>query len=251
MTPRRPTSARLTELDWRRTPMGELTLRRRHDPVVGAEVYEVLLGDEFLMSSTFTAGEVALAQLGLAALGDRAGSDGTGLDVMVGGLGLGYTAGAVLEDPRVHVLHVVEALEEVVDWHRRGLLPLSPRLTDDPRCVLTHADFFRTTARDEAVGEGAPRVWDAVLVDIDHSPRAVLHPSHAAFYGAEGLRRVLSLLRPAGVFALWSDDAPDDEFLAVLRSVFASADAHVVPFPNPLTGGTAANTVYVALAAGA
>lgn len=59
------TRVRFEELDWQETPMGELTLRRRVEPTLGVEVYEVKLGEEFLMSSLFTAGEAALADLGL------------------------------------------------------------------------------------------------------------------------------------------------------------------------------------------
>ena len=61
-------SARFEELDWQETPMGELTLRRRVEPTLGVDVFEVKLGDEFLMSSLFTVAEVALADLGLAAV---------------------------------------------------------------------------------------------------------------------------------------------------------------------------------------
>ena len=85
-----------------------------------------------------------------------------------------------------------------------------------------------------------------MLLDVDHSPRNVLHPSHAPFYAPDGLRRLAALLRPDGVFALWSDDPPDAEFTAALTEVFPTARAHVVPFANPLTGGESANTVYVA-----
>jgi hypothetical protein len=79
-------SARFSELDFRSTPRGDVSLRRRRDPVLEAEVFEVLLGDEYLMSSAFTAGEEQLALLALAEL------SGDTLDVVVGGLGLGYTA---------------------------------------------------------------------------------------------------------------------------------------------------------------
>src|SRR5215203_4600345 len=103
-------SARFEELDWQPTSIGAISLRRRHDPVFDAEVYEVKLDDAYLMSSLFTVAEVALARLGLAGLG------ATGLDVAVGGLGLGYTAVTVLEDPRVSSLVVVEALEAVIGW---------------------------------------------------------------------------------------------------------------------------------------
>ena len=85
-----------------------------------------------------------------------------------------------------------------------------------------------------------------MLVDIDHSPRHLLNPAHAPFYEADGLRRLTDHLHPGGVFALWADGAPDPDFVAVLESVFATATAHVVSFPNFSTGGTSASTVYVA-----
>jgi spermidine synthase len=231
-------SKRIEELDWRQTRMGELTLRRRIDPVLKREVHEVLLGEEYLMSSSFTVAEIELARLGLSAV------PGEGLDVVVGGLGLGYTARAALEDQRVRRLWVVEALDAVIDWQVTGLLPHAAELTDDPRCELVLGDFFALVA------DGTPfadeQLLDAILLDIDHTPEHVLHPSHAAFYSQAGLQRVHDRLRPGGVFALWSDAPPDDDFLARLRAVFATAEGHLVTFPNPLIDGESSNSVYVA-----
>ncbi|MFD5103684.1 polyamine aminopropyltransferase [Streptomyces albidochromogenes] len=233
--------ARFEELDWRPTPLGEISLRRRRDPESGTDVYEVKLGDEFLMSSLFTAGETALTRLGLAKLA------GTGLDVAVGGLGLGYTAQAALDDPRVRALVVVDALGEVIDWHRRGLVPLGSRLAADPRCRLVQGDFFAMAGDPRGLDPRHPgRRFHAVLLDVDHSPRHVLHPRHAALYRPDGLRALADRLHPGGVFALWSNDPPDDGFHGALTEVFAEAEAHVVDFPNPLRGGTSSNTVYVA-----
>jgi spermidine synthase len=220
--------------------MGAISLRRRRDPQLDVDVYEVKLGDEFLMSSLFTVAEVELARLGLAAVPGRP------IDVVVGGLGLGYTARAVLEDPRVRSVTVVEALGEVLDWHRRDLLPENAGLAADPRVRLLEGDFFALGATTGFDPEQPGRRFDAVLLDVDHSPRHVLHPSHAAFYTADGLRAVRRLLLDDGVFGLWSDDPPDDAFVSVVREVFADVTAQVVDFANPLTGGTSANTVYVA-----
>jgi spermidine synthase len=229
---------RFEELDWQQTPMGEISLRRRIEPTLGVDVYEVKLGDEYLMSSLFTAAEIELATLGLAEL---AGSE---LDVVVGGLGLGYTARGVLADSRVASLHVVEALPEVIGWHVDGLLPLADELTGDARCTLVEGDFFALVGT--VFGAGVPDKLHAILVDIDHTPRHVLHPSHRAFYSAAGLAQVASMLHPDGVFGLWSDEPPDEPFLSVLGTVFSTVAAHVVSFANPLTGGFSANTVYVA-----
>ncbi len=231
-------SLRFEELAWQDTPMGEISLRRRLDPLLRTEVYEVKLGDDFLMSSLFTVAEIELARLGLAAV------DGGDLDVVVGGLGLGYTAQAVLADDRVRSLLVVDAVDAVIDWHRRGLLPFATALGTDPRCRLLHGDFFALTAAES--GYDAGRHFDAVLLDVDHSPRHLLHPRHASFYTAAGLRQLAARLRPGGVFGLWSNDPPDEEFQAVLASVFATARAEVVEFDNPLQQRTSANTVYLA-----
>jgi len=232
-------SARFEELDWRRTRLGDLSLRRRLEPTTHIDVYKAKLGDEFLMSSLFTATEIALADLALAGL------LGTDLDVVVAGLGLGYTAEAVLKDPRVRSVRVIEALDEVVGWHRRGLLPASQALTSDPRCVLVRGDFFAMVASGSSFGPDAPDHVDAVLVDVDHTPRHHLHPSHAA-YEVEGQRHLADRLSQGGIYALWSDDPPDEDYLSVAEGVFASCEAHAITFPNPLTGGDAASTVYVA-----
>ncbi|WP_327714644.1 spermidine synthase [Streptomyces sp. NBC_00490] len=234
-------SLRFEEIDWRPTPIGEISLRRRRHPVSGDDVYEVKLGDEFLMSSLFTVGEVALTELALAELPDAE------LDVAVGGLGLGYTAQAALDDPRVRSLTVIDALAEVIDWHQRHLVPLGARLTSDARCRLVHGDFFALAADPGGLDAQEPgRRFHAILLDVDHSPRHVLHPRHAALYQPAGLRALAAHLRPGGVFALWSNDPPDEEFTSTLTKVFAHAAAHVVDFDNPLQGGTSTNTVYLA-----
>jgi hypothetical protein len=140
----------------------------------------------------------------------------------------------------------VEALAEVIGWHDLGLLPMARALVDDPRCELVHGDFFAMVADRLPFGPGAPDQVHAVLLDVDHTPRHVLHPSHAAFYRPDGLRRLADRLHPEGGFALWSDDPADEDFLAIVAEVFTSCTAHEVTFPNPHTGGQAANTVYVA-----
>ena len=232
------------ELDFRPTAIGVLSLRRRRLLASGRDVYEIKLGDEFLMSSAFTVAEIELARLGLAPLA------GTGLDVVVGGLGLGYTAQAALENPAVGSLIVVDALAEVIEWHQQGLLPLGQGLTSDPRCRLVHGDFFAMS--DSAAGYDplAPgRRFDALLVDIDHSPSNLLHPRHAALYQPAGLEKLAGHLHPGGVFALWSNDPPDHAFESVLAGAFATSTVHVVSFENPLQDRAASNTIYVGIKA--
>ena len=219
--------------------MGLLTLRRRVDPALKAEIYEVKLGEEFLMSSAFTVAERALARLGLAA------APGERLDVLNGGLGLGYTALEALGDERVASLTVVDALGEVIGWHQRGLLP-ETALTSDPRTRLVEGDFFAMMRGEAPVGGGAPEEFHAILLDVDHSTTHVLHPSHASLYTADGLRGLRRRLHPGGVFALWSDDPPEPGFVGALEETFETSAAEVITFPNPLTRGESTATVYVA-----
>lgn len=231
------------EIDFRQTPLGDLILqRRKYLQLDGEVVYEVKLGDAFLMSSMFHEVEEALSRLGLAAL------EGEAWDVVVGGLGLGYTAVAALDFPQVRELLVVDAMEGVIDWHERELVPLGKTMNADPRCRYVLGDFFALAA-DPAKGfdpERAGRKFHAVLLDIDHSPRNLLAAQNAAFYTPEGLWKMAGQLLPGGVFALWSDDAPDMDFIADLERVFSEVDTHVVKFPNPLLDTVSESTVYVA-----
>ena len=229
------------ELDFRSTPIGDISLRRRHEPRIQADVFEIKLGDEFLMSSIITESEIALGRLGIAACtGDQ-------LDVAIGGLGLGYTASAVLDEPRVGALIVIDFLQAVIDWHESGLLPLGPKLTDDPRCCLAHGDFFALAASDRGLDPGQPdRKFHAILVDIDHSPEALLDARSSSFYTPDGFARLTDKLHPGGIFGLWSDDEPDPAITARLAGTFAEAWAEPVTFAVPMREATFTQTVYLA-----
>lgn len=229
------------ELDYRPTPIGALSLRRRRELSLGVDVFEIKLGDEYLMSSLFTVSEIALARLGLAALA------GDGLDVVVGGLGLGYTAQAVLEHQAVGSLIVVDMLEAVIDWHRTGLLPLGPELVGDKRCRFVQGDFFAMANGEAGFDPDVPRRrFDAILVDIDHSPDALLDRRSRSFYRREGLRALAAHVKPGGVFGLWSNDKTDRSFTDRLSSVFAKAEAKPITFHNPLQNRSFTQTIYLA-----
>ncbi|WP_411845530.1 hypothetical protein AAFN60_17930 [Roseibacillus persicicus] len=237
-------------LDSQQTPLGLLSLRRRTVPSLDhLEVHEVVLGDAFLMSSLFTVVEEALSDLGLAAASDDLSAEPS-LDVVVGGLGLGYTAQAALKFSAVRSCYVVDYLQSVIDWHQAGLVPLGKELSEDPRCEFVHGDFFELALAGKGEVHFAPedpeKRFHAVLLDIDHSPTKLLHERHASFYEPEGLRSLADKLHPQGVFGLWSDDAPDEGFLSALREVFASAEAHIVTFDNPIQDCESRSTVYVA-----
>ena len=230
------------ELDYRETSLGVLTLRRRREPKAeNTNVFEVKLDDDFLMSSLFTAGETALANIALNRINKSQ------IDVIIGGLGLGFTANAVLALNSVRSVVVIELLDAVIDWHRQGLVPLGQRINSDPRCQLLQGDFFQlpSLSSDELEPTFGGRQFDAILLDIDHSPSHLLSSDNQHFYSVSGIKLITKMLRVEGVFAMWSNDPPEKEFCDTLREVFHTSYAEVVEFPNPYTGDFSTCTIYI------
>ncbi len=230
---------KVEELAFHKTPIGDLILRRRSEPLLRIdEIFEVKLGDEFLMSSIFTEGEKELSNIGLRGLEGK-------LDVVVGGLGLGYTAVAALEHSAVESLLVIDRFQEVINWHENKLVPMGESLSEDSRCTMLKGDFFEL-ARTGFDVKNPIRKFDAVLLDIDHTPHHYLDEKNESFYGKDGLIALKNQLKENGVFALWSDDPPEEDFTEHLESVFGKASSHIIEFRNPYTNGTSINSVYTA-----
>ena len=230
------------ELDYQPTAIGPISLRRRRELRFDVDVLEILLGDEHLMSDLFTTSEVALAKHGLGAIADN-----KPLSIVVGGLGMGFTADTALNDPRIESLIVVEKLAPVIGWHESGMIPLGKRLVDDPKCRFVEGDFFQIAAGKAGFDPAeSARKFDAILLDIDHAPDFHLAPAHAGFYQPDGLAQLQQHLTDGGVFALWSNDPPDAAFTARLQSVFRSANAVTVSFYNPLQEGKFIQSIYIA-----
>lgn len=235
------------ELDYCQTPLGELILRRREVLSLNrAVVYEVKLAGELLMSSIVNDAEIALATLGLRC------APGDARDVLVGGLGLGYTAKAALDAERVRSVRVIEYLERVIDWHERGLVPLGETLSRDDRCEFVLGDFFEAVGhKDHAKTNGDiakpdRRRYHAILLDIDHSPQCLLHARNAAFYSPSGFAALREHLYPGGVFALWSADPPEESLLAALRESFETVNVEPSRFRNPMLDMEDVNYIVVA-----
>lgn len=234
------------EIDSQASVLGEISLRRRRIPVFGdRDIYEVKLGDEFLMSSMFVEAEEALSTLGLAAV------QGDNLSVVVGGLGLGYTAVAALKDARITELLVIDALDAVIGWHKNELVPLGQILNADKRNHYILGSFFDLSIES---GKGfdpndVSKKFDAILLDIDHSPTEFLCAANASFYTTKNLALMTEQLKPKGVFAMWSQNLPEPSFEALLKTVFDSVDSHIVSFYNPFQGCESTNSVYVCVKA--
>ena len=120
--------------------------------------------------------------------------------MLVGGLGLGLTARAVLADPRVRHVDVVELAPPLVGWARAGLVAELAGLEGE-RCTLHVADVL-----DVLGGRCAPRgPWDVVLLDVDNGPDFLVHASNAALYAAARRSpRPARRWRPGGLLVVWS-----------------------------------------------
>lgn len=117
---------------------------------------------------------------------------------------------------------------------------------------MVPGDFFALAGDAAGFDPEAPgRRFDAILVDIDHSPEALLDARSAGFYRPEGLRALSTHLKPGGIFGLWSDDRSDAAFTARLAGVFVEAWSVPVSFHNPLRNRPYTHTVYLARKAAA
>ncbi|MFT6408809.1 MAG: spermidine synthase [Arenicella sp.] len=231
------------EIDYEKTPLGEISLRRRTEPRLdNVLIYEVKLGDEFLMSSLFVEAEEQLSILGLNRL--KKNGHQHDLNVVVGGLGLGYTALTAVQDSAVSRLRTIDVMQPVIRWHQQGLLPIGDELAVNPKSELVHGDFF-AIATDDKVGVLEDSQVHAILLDIDHSPSHWLNQGNSGFYNRESLQKMKSKIIDGGIFGLWSNERPDAEFTKLLNQVFANTEEHVVSFPNPYSGGESINSVYI------
>ena len=191
---------------------GEVLLRRR-TPDDGAAHLELVVDGVFAMDDVDTSTERALATEALRrCAGDR-------LRVLVGGLGLGWTAATALAEPRVAAVDVVELQPALAGWAREGLLPALP--AGDPRLRLVTADVAVHLA-------ATTDAYDAVLLDVDNGPAFLVHGTNAGLYEPAGLATALAALRPGGVLAIWSSDPVPElvERLAALPG--ATGTEHLV-----------------------
>ncbi len=215
-------SQKLEILAYETTPLGLLCLRRREllsEP--GTIVTEVTLNHEFLMSSLHTDSEQALASM---AIEMHTGND---LHILVGGLGLGYTTSTALQSNRTGQVEVVELLPQVIDWLEQGLIPLADELCKEKRLTITQADVY------QRLSDPPGALFDAILIDVDHSPQDRLNEESISFYTAEGLRAARQHLAPGGILAVWSY-AESSPFAVALRATFEEVRVESVTHLNRL-----------------
>ena len=194
-------------------PHGTLLLRERR---TGHEVvHELVVNGVFAMDSTETASERELAGF----------AEGTAVAprVLVGGLGLGYTAATVLDQDTnpASVVDVVELEPQLVAWARAGLTPVLGRVAADPRTRLHVADVAAVLRG--AAGPTGP--WEAILLDVDNGPDFLIHDANATLYDRGTLRAAHDRLADGGVLAIWCQ-GPAPELQEALQALAPRAQEH-------------------------
>ena len=197
--------------------------------------YVIRVGGQWLMSSRSHGSESAMAEAGLA----RTGAD---LQVLIGGLGCGYTLRATLDrlGPAGRVT-VAEISQSVIDWNRGPLGPLSGQPLDDARVTVERADVAKVVQR-------APADWDAILLDVDNGPEALTLPTNHWLYEPMGLQSMYRGLREDGRLVIWSA-GPDAAFARRLRAEGFAVEERLVPARGG-TGRGSRHTLFVAVRGG-
>jgi spermidine synthase len=185
---------------------GELRLKKR-----GAE-FSIMLGSNELMNSRLSGSEEALARLSCSRIRDRQKPQ-----ILIGGLGMGFTLRAALAElgPDAQVT-VAELLPAVVAWARGPMAEVFGDCLTDPRVRIFEGDVGRLIRS----GRSA---YDAILLDVDNGPEGLTRKSNDSLYDLPGLSSARTALTPGGVLAVWSS-APDKAFTQRLRTVGFGVD---------------------------
>jgi spermidine synthase len=205
---------------------GEVTLLKR-----GTEFSIRTAGTE-LMNSRSHGSECALAELTRSRMQRK-----SCLRILIGGLGMGYTLAAGLEqaepDTRITVSELIPA---VVRWNREHLGHLAGMPLDDPRVSVEEEDVAETIRKGKAA-------WDAILLDVDNGPKGLTRKANDSLYGRSGLKTSFSALRPGGILAVWSSGA-DEAFTRRLKQCGFQTETITVPARKPGKGGR--HTIWLA-----
>ncbi len=178
------------------TERGELVLRERRDGA-GPAFLELRANGVFVMDNAEFASEEALASAALGLVAEPR-------DVLVAGLGLGFTMHRVLADPRVQRCTVVEIEEALLGWMRDGTIPHGQVMLADARANPVVADIGL------ALTEAADETYDLVLLDVDNGPGYLVHEGNARLYQAPFLADCRRILRPGGALVVWSMDEAEE-----------------------------------------
>ncbi len=154
--------------------------------------YSIQFGQDELMGSCDHVSEEALATLTCERLGGRDG------DILIGGLGMGFTLGAALAAwPEQSSITVAELVPKVVTWAKGPLAHIFRDHLSDPRLTIDVSDVH------DVIAEATDR-FDAILLDVDNGPDGMIQQENERLYCNWGLRSAHAALKCGGILAVWS-----------------------------------------------
>jgi len=189
---------------------GDMRLIRRGDE------FSIMLGNIALMNSRLSGSEEAMAQLSARRLANVEAPE-----ILIGGLGMGFTLRAALDAFTARAqITVAELVPAVAQWARGPMGELFGDCLDDRRVSIEITDAG-------AMIRTAQRAYDAILLDTDNGPEGLTRPANDALYSQAGLAAALRALRPGGHLAIWSQ-GPDEKFTKRLqRAGFETSEERV------------------------
>lgn len=191
---------------------GELTLFRRDNDF--SIRLSGIRGE--LMNSRVYNSEQELAKLGCAHIKNK-----DHAEVLVGGLGMGYTLAAALDSVTANSrVTVAELIPEVVEWNQGPLGECAGNPLADSRCQVRLGDIA------ELIKLQQPN-FDAILLDVDNGPEGITQSNNNWLYATRGLDALYNSLRPAGVLAVWSAGV-DAMFVTQLKKAGFTVQVHTV-----------------------
>ncbi|GLR46448.1 spermidine synthase [Sphingomonas astaxanthinifaciens] len=174
----------------------------------------ILLERDELMSTRMSGSEEALATLTAERLGTVKGQRW-----LIGGYGMGFTLRAALRVlPRDAEVVVAELVPEIIDWAKGPMAGLTAGCLEDPRVRIVNGDVAGEIARGD---------WDAILLDVDNGPDALVRAQNQWLYEPGGLAVARTAIRRGGLLAIWSAGA-DPRFTKTLQSAGFRVDEQVV-----------------------
>src|SRR4051794_1558981 len=189
------------------TERGELVLRRVDSH------FEVISNGVFLMDTRDGRSERLLVDAALAA------HPAPG-QLLLGGLGVGFSLAAAVADPRIERITVVEIEPALVGWHDGPLADVSGPARQDPRVEIVITDVAAHLAE-------RPAAYDVICLDVDNGPDWTVTSGNSGLYDDAGSRMLAAALRPGGVLAVWSAH-PVPSYEKRLRGHFAQVTVHLV-----------------------
>ncbi len=198
------------------TPGGEIQLQQR--PLANGELaFEIIVDGVFLMASYNQESERALARCALELL-PKTGPGlqiNSGLRLLVGGLGMGFTLQQALSFENVAAVDIVEISPRIIEWNRTYFAPLNGQALSDPRVSLIQEDlvaFLEDRNRRD-------RRYHSILLDVDNGPSWLAYENNAQLYTTEAMQNWSAMLFPGGSLAVWSAQR-EPEFLERLQATF-------------------------------